>query len=247
MSKRYAIVIILVLALAGKLLAFTPPPEKYENRKYGFSYAGSLGYSFFKVDKRHSQPASSLLGLGGIFRFHFFVRPNVHLHLGLEVLSQKGKFNTYYFADGHSQLYDQSYGYTHRMRTYELYVPLMIRIGTNMQEANAPAIFYFLGGYSPKIFLSASTLVTEDATGEEIWGGSTELEFENWFINEQTGNVLMIGMGLDKRFGWTNKFMSFELIYRYNLSRFIYRGNYNSNELLIKNSCLTLQVGYRFQ
>jgi hypothetical protein len=61
------------------------------------------------------------------------------------------------------------------------------------------------------------------------------------------GNVLMAGIGLDKRMGWENKFLSFELMYRYNLSRYIYKGNYNTNELLIKNSCLTLQVGYRFQ
>lgn len=245
--KRFTLLLVVVFVCSSSVWAIPPPPEKYENRKYGFSYAGAFGYSFSKVDERHSEKAKSLLGLGGMFRFHFFVRPNVHIQLGVEVLSQKNKFNTYYFKEGYSQLYDKSFGYTHRLRTYELYVPILLRLGTNLQEANAPSAFYFLGGYAPKTFLASSAVVTENATKDDIWGGSTELTFENWFINEQSGNVLIIGMGLDKRLGWENKFISFELLYRYNLSRYIYRGNFDSNELLIKNSCFTFQVGYRFQ
>lgn len=239
-------IILILIVTTGSLIA-SPPRDKYENRRYGFSYAGSFSYSFFKVDTRHSQPAKSLLGLGGMFRFHFYIRQNVHLQLGLEVLSQKCKFNTYYFAEGHSIYYDGSFGYTHRLRTYELYLPLILRVGTNVQETNAPSAFYFFGGYSPKMFLSASAVITEDATGEDVWGGSTELTFENWFISEQTGSVLIAGIGLDKRFGWSTSYMSFELMYRYNFSRFRYMGNLNTNDLMIKNSCLTLQVGYRFQ
>lgn len=245
--KRSPAILLLLFALFWNVAAHATPPEKYENRRYGFSYAGAFGYSFTKADLRHSEKATSLLGLGGMFRFHFFVRQNIHIQLGLEVLSQKCKFNTYYFAEGHSQLYDRSFGYTHRLRTYELYVPLMVRFGTNMQESNARSIFYFLAGYSPKTFLSASVVVKEEATGKDVWGGTTEVEFENWFINEQSGNVMLAGIGIDKRFGWTDKFMSFELIYRYNLSRYIYYGNQTTNLLLLKNSCLTFQIGYRFQ
>lgn len=253
MKLRNCLFVLTVLLYAQAAAA--PPartlrmtqPVKYEERKYSFSLAGGFGYSFFGVDKRHSERASSLLGMTGMFRFHFFASPNVHIQLGLEVLSQKAKFETYYFADGHSQFYDRSFGYTHRMRSYELYVPIMARIGTNAQEANARSIFYFLAGYSPKMFLSASTVITQDATGRDVWGGSTELTFENWIFNEQTNSVALIGIGLDKRFGWENKFLSFELLYRYNFSRFHYNGNITTNDLMIRNSCVTFQVGYRFQ
>jgi len=245
--KKQLILLFFVLTTVVRLGAVPPPSGDYVNRKYGFSVAGSFGYSFFQVDKRHSEKASSLLGMGGMFRFHFFVRPNIHVQFGFEVLSQKCKFNTYYFADGHSQFYDNTFGYTHKLRTYELYVPVMARFGTSLQEANARSIFYFLAGYSPKMFLSATATVKQNDTGKDIWGGSTELSFENWFINEQVGNVVMGGIGIDKRIGWTDNFMSFELLYRYNFSRFIYYGNYNTNELLIRNSCLTFQIGYRFQ
>jgi hypothetical protein len=246
MKKLIPVMFFLSLAFTS-VHARAPFPDQYENRKYAFSLAGSFSYSFFSVDKRHSEPASSLLGLGGMFRFHFFVRQNIHMQLGLELLSQKCKFNTYYFADGHSDFYDESFGYTHRLRTYELYIPIIARIGPDPQETNAPAAFYFLAGYAPKIFLSATALVTENETGKDVWGGSTELQFENWFINDQTSSVIMAGIGLDKRFGWTTNYMSFELMYRYNFSRFRYQGNQNTNDLMIKNSCVTFQVGYRFQ
>lgn len=239
--------ITLLVLLVSEWLHASPPRDKYENRVYGFSYAGSFSYSFFKVDTRHSEPASSLLGLGGMFRFHFYVRQNVHVQLGLEILSQKCKFNTYYFAEGHSIYYDGSFGYTHRLRTYEMYIPLIVRIGTNTQETNTPSAFYFFGGIAPKTFLAATVVVKENATGEDVWGGSSELTFENWLISEQTNTVLMAGIGLDKRFGMSTSYMSFELFYRYNFSRFRYRGNFDTNDLMIKNSCVTFQIGYRFQ
>lgn len=243
---KYIFVLVLVL-LAQKSFAAPPFPSKYEKRIYSFSLAGGFGYSFFGVDTRHSEPASSLLGMTGMFRFHFFATPNIHIQLGMEVLSQKCKFNTYYFKEGYSQFYDKSFGYTHRLRTYELYLPLVARIGLTPQEDNARSIFYLMGGYAIKTFLSGSTLVTDNATNEDIWGGSSELTFEHWILSEQTSSVVMVGMGLDKRFGWTSKFISFELFYRYNFSRFRYQGNYDSNNLMIKNSCVTFQVGYRFQ
>ncbi len=248
MMLRKHILIAFVLLLAQQAFAFRPPlSSQYERRIYSFSLAAGSGYSFFGIDERHSEAASPLLQLNGMFRFHFFVTPNVHIQLGLEVLSQKCKFNTYYFADGHSFFYDRSFGYTHRMRSYELYIPVIARIGLTPQEENARAIFHIDAGYAIKTFLSSSAVVTRNSDGKDIWGGTTELTFEHFLISEQTSSVAIIGMGVDKRIGWTQKFISFELFYRYNFSRYRYQGNYNTNDLMIKNSCLTLQIGYRFQ
>ena len=249
---------ILILLLCVPALLFATPPSvglripvpamtKYEKRIYSFSVAGGFGYSFDKVDERHSEPSKSGLAMTGMFRFHFFATPNVHIQIGFENLSQKMNFNTYYFADGHSQFYDRSFGYTHHIRTYELYIPILGRVGFAGQEDNARSIFYLEGGYAIKTFLAASGTITQNSTGKDVWGGTTELTFEHWFLSEQTSSDILIGMGLDKRIGWTNRFFSFELLFRYNFSRMHYVGNYNTNDLMIKNSCMTFQVGYRFQ
>lgn len=248
MMLRKYILIAFVLLVSQQAFAFRPPtPSKYERRIYSFSLAGGTGYSFFGVDTRHSDPASSLLLLTGMFRFHFFATPNVHVQLGFENLSQKAKFNTYYFADGHSQFYDKAFGYTHRVRSYELYIPLIARFGLTPQEDNAPGIFYLMAGYALKTYLSTTAVVTRNSDNKDIWGGTTELTFEHYFLSEQTSSVAIAGMGFDKRLGWTQKFISFELFYRYNFSRIRYQGNYNTNDLMMKNSCITFQIGYRFQ
>ncbi len=219
-------------------------------QRYGFSFAASGVVSFFKVDTRHSEAAKMRPGAGGIFRMEFYPTSNVHLQFGFEVMSQACRFNTYYFAPGYSQFYDRSFGYTHTLRTVELYVPVIARIGLSGPENNAQTIFYLLAGYSPKLFLTSVTSIEETATGKEIWGGSTELDYEHQFLGPQTGNVLLAGIGLDRRRGFTEKFFSYEIIFRYNLSRFNYRGRMgleNTNELLLKNCCINFQIGYRFQ
>lgn len=230
--------------------AIPPATPKYMTaRKYGYSFALSGVVSFFKVDTRHSEAAKMRPGMGGIFRFQFYPVSNVHIQCGFEVLSQACRFNTYYFAPGHSQFYDRSFGYTHTLRTIELYVPIMARIGLSGPENNARTIFYMLGGYAPKLFITSTTTIRESATGKDTWAGSTELEYEHQFLGAQTGNVLIAGMGFDRRLGMKEKFISYEVIFRYNLSRFNYKGRMgieNTNDLLMKNSCINFQVGYRF-
>lgn len=230
------------------LLSFTASalPPSFQGVRYGFSVAGSGVISFFKVDTRHSDKAIPRPGMSALFRMEFFPTRNVHLQFGLELMSQACAFNTYYFAPGYSQFYDRSFGYMHTLRTYELYVPLMARIGLNPDESSAKTVFYVLGGYAPKLFIGASANVVENSTGKGVWGGSTELTYENWFISPQEGNCLLAGAGFDKRLKFSEKFISIEAIFRYNLSRFIYTGRINTNELLIKNCCVSLQVGYRF-
>lgn len=239
--------------LLAALLFFTPdisaspfPHSRIAGPVYGFSYSGAGVISIFKVDTRHSEAAVPRAGFGGMFRMNFFATQNVHIQLGLEVMSQACAFNTYYFAPGYSTLYDRSFGYTHTLRTAEMYIPLLARIGLTPGEASARKIFYLIGGYSPKLFLTATTNVVSNLDGKGVWGGGTTLDFENWFIDEQMGNVMIAGMGLDQRLKFSEKFISYELLFRYNLSRFIYHGNLDTNELLIKNMCFSLQVGYRF-
>lgn len=245
MTRKF-LLFILIFTSAVKAFAGPIPPARMMGPRYGFSIAGSGVISLFKVDERHSEKAIPRIGMGGIFRMNFYATQNVHVQLGLEVLSQSCSFNTYYFADGYSVLYDHSFGYTHTLRTYEMYIPLMVRVGVTPYDANSRKALYLIGGYSPKIFLGATTNIIRNSDGKGIWGGTTELDYDIWFISPQTGNVMIAGIGLDQRLGFSERFLSYEVIWRYNLSRFNYRGNINTNELLIKNMCFNLQVGYRF-
>jgi hypothetical protein len=247
--KQIKSVILFLFLCSFTAKAIPPFPPEYVVKRYGFSIAGAGVISFFKVDTRHSEAAHMRPGMSAILRMEYYASSNVHLQVGLEIMSQACRFNTYYFAPGYSTFYDRSFGYTHTLRTVELYIPLMARIGLSGMESNAQTIFYLLGGYAPKLFLTSTTTVTENTTGKEIWGGSTELEYEHQFIGAQTGNVMIAGMGMDRRLGFQEKFISYEIIFRYNLSRFNYKGRVgieNTNDLMLKNCCINLQFGYRF-
>lgn len=245
---KYAVFFLLILnSCLGYATGKQPLRPDFTRSNYAFSFAAGGVASFFRLDTRISEQASPLTGGSAMLRMHFFPSSSVHIHAGIEFMSQGAKFNTYYFAPGYSTLFDSSYIYTHKLRTVEMYIPLMIRIGVKNNEENAPALFYFLAGWSPKLLFGGSSSVTERGSGKSVWKGATNIEFENWFIGPQTGNVLLAGIGLDKRIKYSENFISLELIYRYNLSRIRYVGNVDTNNLLIKNSCLTVQIGYRFE
>jgi hypothetical protein len=246
--KKYNLLLLLLL-LSVMAKAIPPFPPEYAAKKYGFGFAAAGVISFFKVDTRESEPAHMRPGASASLRFEYYVNSNVHIQCGLEFMTQACRFNTYYFAPGYSKFYDLSYGYTHTLRTVELYVPLMARIGLSPDAGNARSLFYLLGGYSPKLFLTSIATVKENSTGKEIWGGSTELDYEHQFLGAQTGNCMIAGMGLDRRLGFLEKFITYEIIFRYNLSRFTYHGRMgieNTNELMLKNCCINVQFGYRF-
>jgi hypothetical protein len=244
-QSKLLFLFIILCSFTAKALPPGPPGQRY-----GFSAAGGGVISFFKVDTRHSEAAKMRAGASAIFRMNLYATSTVHIQCGLELMTQACRFNTYYFAPGYSQFYDRSFGYTHTLRTVELYVPIMARIGLSGPESNARTIFYLLAGYAPKLFLTSVTSIVKNDTGKEIWGGSTELDYEHQFLGAQTGNVLIAGMGLDRRLGFTEKFLTYEIIFRYNLSRFIYHGRMgieNTNELFLKNCCINFQIGYRFE
>ncbi len=245
---KNTILFLLLWCVSAK--AIPPSPPDFMTKRYGFSFAGGGIISFFKVDTRHSETAHMRPGMSGMVRMEIYASSNVHIQLGMEFMSQACRFNTYYFEQGYSTFYDRSFGYNHTLRTVEMYFPIMARIGTTNMESNSRNIFYFLGGYAPKFFLTTNTKIQEISTGNDIWAGATELDYEHQFLGAQTGNCMIVGMGLDHRIGFQEKFFSYELIYRYNLSRFIYHGRIgidNSNELFLKNSCINIQIGYRFQ
>jgi hypothetical protein len=246
-NKSSIILALIFIAIAGNA---TPPNVKAPKlKRYGMSVGASTIFSIFKVDTRMSEKAYMKPGGSAFIKYNYYATSNVHLQVGVEMMTQSCKFNTYYFAPGYSQYYDLSYQYSHTLRTLEFYLPITCRIGNAVDENNSQTIYFVTGGYSPKLFVSSSTNVENKTTGKGIWGGETTLAYEHHFLGLQTGNCLLLGTGIEKRLGISEKFISFEMIFLYNLSRFKYSGRMgqtNTNDLMLKNSVLKVQIGYRF-
>ena len=248
MKNKLAVILVL---LFGTITAHATPPllKKYKLKRFGMTVGASTVFSFFKTDTRMSEKAQLKPGGSAFVKYNYYATSNVHLQVGLEMMTQACKFNTYYFAPGYSQNYDLTYQYSHTLRTVEFYLPITCRIGNAVDENNSQTIYFVTGGYSPKLFVSSSTNVENKTTGKGIWGGATTLAYEHHFLGLQTGNCLLLGTGMERRLGISEKFISFEMIFLYNLSRFKYSGRMgqtNTNDLMLKNSVLKVQIGYRF-
>jgi len=229
-------------ASADPLLRLRRPlPQK----KIAFSTSGMGIVSFFTTDPRHSAPAIPRTGFGLNGRVEFIFSEQFRIFTGFDLLSQSCSFNTYYFAQGHSFFYDNNYNYLHSLRTFELHWPVLFRVGLTRDENDANNSVYFLAGWAMKYQMGARSTVLQITSGQEVWSGKAQMDFENWFLTPRIGNVLVGGLGFNKRFNHSEESVFFEAVYRYGLSRSIYYGNGTSNELLIRNASLSLAVGFR--
>lgn len=241
--KKSIVCFLLLASFAAP--ARNPFPLSRQEKRIAFSTSGMGLLSFFNADERHSTPANALTGFGLDARAEFIFSEEFRVFTGAGFFSQSCTFNTYYFALGHSTLYDKNFDYEHRLRTYELHIPVLFRVGLTPNESDADNAFYLLGGWALKTQLATRARVSQVSNGQEVWRGKATLQFENWFIRPTIGNLLVGGIGLDHRFNHSKESVFFEVLYRYGLSRYIYSGNVDTNDLLIKNSSVSFGVGFR--
>lgn len=253
--KHFRSILLFCVALFSIAPAHAFPNYPYRRSFTGFSASAMTLYSIYKVDTRHSMPATARMGFGGNARLEMVFTRNFRILLGADVISQSCSFNTYYFAKNQSQIFDLDYHYQHSLRTWELHIPLMFRLAFTRNEDDVDNSVYGLCGWATKVHVAAHTNVTNLDDGQEVYNGKTRLDFENWFIGKKFGNELVAGIGLTHRFHHSPESVFFELIYRYGLSRYTYYGNptgglgsYNgdsTNSLLMKNASLSFGIGFR--
>lgn len=246
--------ILLFLALVVfPFAAMATPPSlaaSRNSRRFGFSTSGMGVVSFFRTNERHSTQADPTAGFGVNARAEFIFSEQFRVFTGLEFFTQSCNFNTYYFAHGYSTFYNKDYDYLHELRTYEVHLPVLFRVGLTPDEDDADNSFYMLAGWALKWQPFTHGIVTQISTGKEIWNDKVSFEYENRIVSKKIGNILVGGLGFNKRFNHSKGSIFFEAVFRYGLSRFFYAGNYvdnvdGTNDLLIRNNSLSLGVGWR--
>lgn len=237
----------LTLLLLSSMLWSSPFQRAARQRNSGMSFSTSAFglVSIYEPDLRHADPAKPRAGFGLNARGEILIGENFRIFFGAEFLSQSCSFNSYYFAPGYDTKYDHIYDYTHRLRTYELHLPLLFRVGLIPNESNLNTQLYLLGGYGLKIQGNQSSSITQISSGKEIYNGHVKMPFQNQILGPAVGNVLTGGLGVDTKFNHSDQSVFFELIYRHGLSKSHYQGYNNSNDLLIFNRSIALAIGFR--
>jgi hypothetical protein len=203
--------------------------------------------SFYNPHPVYMANPKALAGYGASYKAEFkFKRGSTFkLIAGAEYLMEGFKFDSYYFPVGTTQYYDKNYNYTHTLRIHQLYFPFMFKQGFNDEDQKQNSL-YICAGWAWRYLLGSSSKITNKATSEVEWRGLSALTAQHRFLMDNAGSCLLAGWGWEHRMSDMGSAVTFEVFYRYNLSRVQYVGNNNSNAILFKNNNLTVGVGYEF-
>lgn len=182
------------------------------------------------------------LGLSWHGEFNFKRAARLKFVVGVDYLGQRLVFNSYY----NPVIYDKQFDYTHKLWIHQLQFPFLFKQSLG-NEDNQRNVFYFSGGWAFRAMFGASARITDNATGEEVFKGFSEMTLEHHTIYDGGGGILMGGMGLEHKVSTDfKKSVYLEAYYRHNLSRARYTGNNFSNSVYFRDPGLTICLGFEF-
>jgi len=238
--RRILAVIVLfssVLTLNAQDIASSGKP-KVNKRLYG-----GFIFPIFTNNPYHTTGTSSSFSFNLGFK-RTFIFASSKFDIGIEYLNQGLSFQSYYFAPGYSVLYDKSFPFLHDLRIQELQLPVLYRYMFGKETRNKTTPYLTIGWALRFIAYATSTIQSSD--GILVFDDQTDLGFENPFITSRLSSMWQASFGLQFNNVKTLKAFYVELGYKLGTSRYHYVGNGTSNDLMIKDSNVTLNFGYKF-
>ncbi len=237
--KKLLVIGLTLIAFFSKAQDAAPRKVSYSQRVYG-------GFIFPQYqnnpDLTTGTTASFSFNLGYRRTYTFF---GSSFDVGLEYINENLSFNSYYHADGYSPLFGAPFPFQHALNINEFQLPVLFRKSFGREDKKR-AIPYITFGWALRYFVYSSTSITDTENGVQVYDGKTNITFEYPFFSYHLGALLQGALGLQLNNVRTKKGLFFELGYKLALSRFNYIGNNNSNELLIKDSNFTFNIGKKF-
>jgi hypothetical protein len=212
---------------------------------YFFSYAGLSGYySHYSSNKNHLEKTPPLMGYGVSFREELRFSNSAAILIGAEFFSHGVKFNSYYFADGYSALYDKKFDYKYKVRMNELNFPLLFRANYTGRQRGFKVPYFDFGAVVRWLFSSNMQVFSKD--GRALHDGKTSPYFEFPVIWKPVNLFMQVNAGVqfynDKN--WSGLF--FELNFRYAPVRFFVAEKFTANNLYFQHFHLGITAGARF-
>jgi hypothetical protein len=216
------------------------PTKIHSNKRL---YAGAV-IPFYTNNPDHTAETRGGFAFNIGFKRTFRIFDN-SLETGLEYVNHEVSFRSYYFAPGYSKLYDKTFPFIHDLKINELQLPIIFK-QTFGKETKHQATSYFTVGWIWRYFVYSSTSIQSINDGIQVYDGKTDVTFEYPFPWAHFGSLLQGGLGLQFNNIQKQTALFFEVNYKYGISRFHYVGNGNTNDLFIKDSNISINVGYKF-
>ncbi len=172
---------------------------------------------------------------------------------GIGFYSQSLAFNSYYFADGYSAIYDRNFAYEHRVRINDIRIPVLLKYNFVTEEDYTNRVYVMFGLVLRQTF-SGHAAVTDGTTGSELFNGSVDITSEHSMYGDKGGSMLRAGLGFENRIINIRHAVFLEVNYDYKLSRYEYplpQSGYLVNGVppaffRFSNSSIAIAVGYKF-
>ncbi len=208
-----------------------------------FSAGGT--FSFFSKDPHVIDGIRPLIGYTASYSAEIEVLDYASLMVGVSYISQGTQFQGYYFAPGHTYVFDGKFGYTHRLRYQAAQLPIGMKFNFNSAADNWFTPYALLGiGFS--YLINAKTTITSNATDERIYKGNADLANENSVFIKGLNSFAQAGLGIQKNNRDNGRAIFLEFLYKYDVSRLHYAGYQNSNRINFRNSNVSAIVGLKF-
>jgi len=219
-------------------------PDNY--RKGSVKNRLSIGpvYSIYKNHPQHTINTHAKFGFCASYKSEILLGRKVNFLIGLDYFNQGLTFQGYYSAPGYTYLFDRTFAYTHEIREQELQLPIGFKKAFNYEKDNFYTP-YFQGGVGARYIIGSYYIITNDSTGAVVYDGKGTMDFEYQFAKGFNA-FFWGGFGSQYNFRTTGKALFFEANYKYGISRLHYTGYQNSNDLNIKDSHVSFNIGLKF-
>lgn len=166
--------------------------------------------------------------------------------LGFDFYKQTLSFNSYFFAQGQSFLYDPKLEiYNHAISINEIHLPVEFKFSFKPESKNKRS-FYGLFGWVYRLLIYDNALVTNTQTGKFIYEGQNNLTYNYSLFTNYGSSIIELGIGHQRNGLKNGNAFYWELDYKYGISPIHYTGNnLGSNDIIFILNTITLKVGIK--
>lgn len=219
--------------------------QDQKERKVHFRINAGPVLGFYKINSRHaSKPTPA---------FSWFLSTKLEIDLdkqggiltGFSYQRNAFSFNSYFFAPGHSFLYDDNLNYRYGIIAHEIQLPVLIKYNLGL-EARRTVTGYLLCGPVARYIPSSLLDVSSNSTGAQLYYGDLPWRFTNSMGVKNLSAALQLGLGGQRNFHISHTALFSELGFLVPLSRSMIVRDFTPGNLWINYSVLQISLGFRF-
>ncbi len=224
------------------VFSYTTKAQDVAHKKVFYRLGFAPVLSFYKNNPYHTSSNTASPAYNFSFLTEIRINKRVAFLTGLEYLLHGLNFNSYYFPDGATRVYNNNLDFRYSVFMNEINLPLLMRFNPHGEEKNhfSP---YASFGYDFRYVLLTHLAVKSNLDGSQPFDGFTKVSFEHPFIYPRGSSFIAFNAGLQKNFLSNHKALFFELNFKYSLTRFLIQESFTPGSLYIRNFHLAFTLG----